>query len=86
MARDVKSKLNFYGGGDIDRAVDVAELVLQDPIMVLAVDRHMEKQQQTDTDIVECIAQLLKSLKGEGHRGPLTAQKEEVRALIARAR
>ena len=46
MARDVKSKLNFYGGGDIDRAVDVAELVLQDPIMVLAVERHNTKHKQ----------------------------------------
>ena len=86
MARAVKAKLHDFGAGDIDRAVDVAELVLQDPIMLLAVDRHIQNQQQLDTDIVDCIVQLLSSLKGDGHRGPLTAQKEEVRALILRAR
>ena len=38
MARDVRSKLHTYGAGDPDRAMALADLVIQDPLMQLAFD------------------------------------------------
>ena len=85
MARQVTAKLHTSGAGDIERACQVADLVIQDPLMQIALTKHMSQQQNTDTDIVDCIANLLGSLKEAGHHGPLCGDKEAVRALIARA-
>jgi hypothetical protein len=85
MARDVRSKLHTYGAGDPDRAMALADLVIQDPLMQLAIAKHMEQHQGIDTDIVDCIGNLLSSLIGANHRGPMMQAKEAVRALILRA-
>ena len=86
MARGVIGKLHAGGAGDIDRAEKLAGLVMQDPLMKLAIANQMKQKQDTDRDIVDCIANLLGSLKGAEHHGPLPQDKEAVRALIARAR
>ena len=71
MARDVRSKLHTYGAGDPDRAMALADLVIQDPLMQLAIAKHMEQHQGIDIDIVDCIGNLLSSLTGVNHRGRL---------------
>ena len=41
MARQVTAKLHTSGAGDIERACKVADLVIQDPLMQIALTKHI---------------------------------------------
>ena len=85
MAREVRKMACHLGAGDCDRTEQLAELILEDPVFSAAVQKRVDAASSIDSEIVQCIANLLSSLRPQGHKGPIPLDKEKVRALICRA-
>jgi hypothetical protein len=61
LARLVRNQIYGLGAGDPIRTEALADLILDEPIMKGAIEKHMAEKQPQDGEIVGCVRNLLTS-------------------------
>jgi hypothetical protein len=63
LARLVRNQIYGLGAGDPIRTEALADLILDDPIMKGAIENHMAEKHTQDSEISDCVRNLLTSDK-----------------------